>query len=77
MTSFEVSRGRLASLIGKRFVDVGLRVDFAGIQSLFAFILLTHKIMILFYIGILLGIVWTARFIVLPSKKTENEDKSG
>ena len=82
VTSFVVSRGRVASLVGKRFVVVGLRVDFAGIQSLFAFILLTHKIMILFYIGILLvrgtlGIVWTARFILLPSKKTENEDKSG
>ena len=83
MTSFTVSRGGLASLVGKRFVVVGLRVDFTGIQSLFAFILLTHKkIMILFYIGILLvrgtlGIVWMARFILLPSKKTENEDKSG
>ena len=50
VTSFAVSRGRLASLVGKRFVVVGLRVDFARIQSLFAFILLTHKFMILFYI---------------------------
>ena len=31
---------------------VGLRVYFAGIQSLFAFILLTHKIMIVFCIGV-------------------------
>ena len=82
MTSHAVSRGRLAPLVGKRFVVVGLRVYFAGIQSLFAFILLTHRIMILFYIAILLvrgtlGIVWKARFILLPSKKKENEEKSG
>ena len=50
MTSHAVSRGRLAPLVGRRFVVVGLRVYFAGIQSLFAFILLTHKIMILFCI---------------------------
>ena len=51
MTSFDVSRGRLESLVGKRFVVVWLRVYFAGIQSLFAFISLIHKIMILFCIG--------------------------
>ena len=51
MTSFDVSRGRLESLVGKRFVVVWLRVYFARIQSLFAFISLTHKIMILFCIG--------------------------
>ena len=52
MTSFDVSRGRLESLVGKRFVVVWLRVYFAGIQSLFAFFSLTHKIMILFCIGV-------------------------
>ena len=46
VTSFDVSRGRLESLVGKRFVVVWLRVYFAGIQSLFAFISLIHKIMI-------------------------------
>ena len=51
MTSHTMSRGHLAPLVGRRFVVVGLRVYFAGIQSLFAFILLTHKIMILFCIG--------------------------
>ena len=51
VTSFDVSRGRLESLVGKRFVVVWLRVYFAGIQSLFAFISLIHKIMILFCIG--------------------------
>ena len=51
VTSFDVSRVRLESLVGKRFVVVWLCVYFAGIQSLFAFISLTHKIMILFCIG--------------------------
>ena len=51
VTSFDVSRGRLESLVGKRLVVVWLRVYFAGIQSLFAFISLIHKIMILFCIG--------------------------
>ena len=52
--SHAMSRVHLARLVGRRFVVVGLCVYFAGIQSLFAFILLTHKIMILFcsgYIG--------------------------
>ena len=43
MTSHAVSRGRLAPLVGRRFVVVGLRMYFVGIQSLFAFISLTHK----------------------------------
>ena len=51
MTSFAVSRGRLESLVGKRFAAGGLRMYFAGIHSLFAFILLTNKIMIIFCIG--------------------------
>ena len=78
MTSHAVSRGRLAPLVGRRFVVVRLRVYFDGIQSLFAFILLRHTIMILFYCHIIgagyitLGIVWTARFILLPSKKKES-----
>ena len=42
---------RLASLVGNRFAAGGLRVCFAGIHSLFAFILLTNKIMIMFCIG--------------------------
>ena len=74
VTSFDVSRGRLESLVGKRFVVVWLRVYFAGIQSLFAFISLTHKITILFCIGA--GyIARTARFILLPSKKKEKRIK--
>ena len=42
MTSHTMSHGHLAPLVGRRFVVVGLRVYFAGIQSLFAFILLTQ-----------------------------------
>ena len=51
MTSHVVSRGRLASLVGKIFAAGGLRVYFAGMHILFAFILLTNKIMIMFCIG--------------------------
>ena len=48
--SHAVSRGSLASVVGNRFAAGRLRVYFARIHSLFAFILLTHKIMILFCI---------------------------
>ena len=48
VTSHAVSRGHLAPLVGRRFVVVGLRVYFAGIQSLYkiinSFILLTHNL---------------------------------
>ena len=84
MTSHAVSRGHLAPLVVRRFVVVRLRVYFDGIQSLFAFILLmcTHDHDFVLYCHILLvrgtlGIVWTARFILLLSKKRENEEKSG
>ena len=43
VTSFAVSCGHLESLVGKRFAAGGLRVYFAGIHSLFAFILLTNN----------------------------------
>ena len=52
MTSHAVSRGHLAPLAGKRFVAGGLRGYFGWIHALFTFILLTHKIMILFCIGV-------------------------
>ena len=51
MTSHAVSCGRLAYLVGKRFGAGGLRMYYAGIHSLFAFILLTNKIMIMFCFG--------------------------
>ena len=50
MTPHAVSRDRLAPLVGKRVLALGVCVHFAGIQSSFAFILLTHIIMILFCI---------------------------
>ena len=70
MTSHAVSHGRLAPLVVRRFVVVWLRVYFAGIQSLFAFILLTHKIMILFCIDAgYIGHCVDGSFYFLPSKK--------
>ena len=78
MTSFAVSRGRLESLVGKRFAAGGLRVYFAGIHSLFAFILLTNKIMIMFCIGAEYiehcSDGWFYFFII---QKRENEDNFG
>ena len=70
MTSFTVSRGGLASLVGKRCVAGGLRVYFAGIHSLFALILLTYKIMTMFCIGAgYIGHCVTARFIFFIIQK--------
>ena len=72
--SFGVSRGRQESLVGKRFVVVWLRVYFAGIQSLFAFISLTHKIMILFCIGagyIARCVDGSFYFVTIKKKKTK------
>ena len=53
VTSYAVSRGHPAPLVGKRFLAGGLHVTciFAWIHALFALlILLTHKIMIMFCI---------------------------
>ena len=78
VTSHAVAHGRLAPLVGRRFVVVGLRVYFAGIQSLFAFILLTHKIMILFCIGAgYIGHCVDGSFYLVTIQKRENEEKSG
>ena len=52
VTSHAVSRGRPATLVGKRFLVGGLRVYFASIHALFTFILLTHNIMIMFYTSV-------------------------
>ena len=56
MTSHTVSRGCLAALVGRRFLRDGLCVYFADIRSLFAFILLTYRIMIIFCVGV--GYIW-------------------
>ena len=61
MTSHAVSRGRLASLVGKRFAAGGLRVYFARIHSLFAFILLTYNmIQDHDYVLYLCGVHWAS-----------------
>ena len=53
MTSHAMAHGRLAPLVGRRFVVVGLRVYFAGIRSLFAFILLTQdRDFVLYWCGV-------------------------
>ena len=78
VTLFAVSRGRLESLVGKRFAAGGLRVYFAGIHSLFAFISLTNKIMIMFCIGSEYiehcSDGWFYLFII---QKRENEENFG
>ena len=79
VTLHAVSRGRLAPLVGRRFFVVGLYVYFAGIQSLFAFISLTHKIMNLFCIGAgYIGHCVDGSFYFVTIKKGNfNEEKSG
>ena len=78
MTSFAVSRGRMESPVGKRFAAGGLRVYFAGIHSLFAFILLTNKIMIMFCIGAeYIEHCSDGWFNFLIIQKRENEDNFG
>ena len=68
----------MESLVGKRFAAGGLRVYFAGIHSLFAFILLTNKIMIMFCIGAEYiehcSDGWFYFFII---QKRENEENFG
>ena len=78
MTSFAVSRGHLESLVGKRFVAGGLCVYFAGILSLFAFILLTQKIMIMFCVGAgYIGYCVDGSFYFFIIQKRKNEENSG
>ena len=78
VTSFAVSRGRLESLVGKRFAAGGLRVYFAGIHSLFAFILFTNKIMIMFCIGAeYIEHCSDSSFYFFIIQKRENEENFG
>ena len=76
VTSHAVSRGRLASVVGKRFAAGGLRVYFAGIHSLFAFILLTNKIMICIGAGYI-GHCLDGSFYFFIIQKRENEENFG
>ena len=78
VTSNALTRGRLASLVGKRFAAGGLRLYFAGIHSLFTFILRTHKSMIMFCIGAeYIEHCVDGSFCFVIIQKMENEENSG
>ena len=79
MTSFAVSRGHPAPLVGKRFWLVGSACIFAWIHALFTLILLTYKIMIMFCIcvGVPLALCRRLVLVCYHPKQMENEDNSG
>ena len=71
MTSYAVSRGHPAPLVGKRLVADGLRVYF-GRDSYLVCIHFAHTQdhdYVLYLCGGTSGIVWTVRFSLLSSKK--------
>ena len=79
MTSYAVSRGHPAPLVGKIFLAGGLRVYFC-LDSCLVYINFAHTQdhdYVLYLCGGTSGIVWTARFSLLSSKKIENEENSG
>ena len=79
MTSYAVSRGHPAPLVGKRFLADGLRVYFC-LDSCLVYIKFAHTQdhdYVPYLCGDTYGIVWTARFSLLSSKKNENEENSG
>ena len=79
VTSYAVSRGHPAPLVGKRFLAGGLRVYFC-LDSCLVYINFAHTQdhdYVLYLCGGTSGIVWTARFSLLSSKKIENEENSG
>ncbi len=79
VTSFAVSRGHPAPLVGKRLLAGGLRVYFC-LYSCLVYINFAHTQdhdYVLYLCGGTSGIVWTARFSLLSSKKMENEENSG
>ena len=76
MTSYAVSRGHPAPLVGKRLLADGLSVHF-GLDSYLVYIHFAHTQhhdYILYLCGGTAGIVWTVRFSLLSSKKMENEE---
>ena len=79
VTSFAVSRGHPAPLVGKRFWLVGSACIFAWIHALFTLILLTYKIMIMFCIcvGVPLALCRRLVLVCYHPKQMENEDNSG
>ena len=79
MTSYAVSRGHPAPLVGKRFLGDGIRVYFC-LDSCLVYINFAHTQdhdYVLYLHGGTSGIVWMARFSLLSSKKMENEENSG
>ena len=71
MTSYAVSRGHPAPLVGKRVLAGGLRVYFC-LDSFLVYINSAHTQdhdYGLYLCGGTAGIVWTARFSLLSSKK--------
>ena len=78
MTSYVVSRGHPAPLVGKRFLAGALRVYFC-LDSCLVYINFAHTQdhdYVLYVCGGTSCIVWTARFSLLSSKKIENEENS-
>ena len=76
MTSYAVSRGHPAPLVGKRLLADGLSVYF-GLDSYLVYIHFAHTQhhdYILYLCGGTSGIVWTVRFSLLSSKKMQNEE---
>ena len=79
VTSFAVSRGHPAPLVGKRFLAGGLRVYFC-LDSCLVYINFAHTQdhdYVLYLCGGTSGVGWTACFSLLSSKKMENEENSG
>ena len=77
MTSYTVSRGHPAPLVGKRFLAGELRVYFC-LDSCFVYINFAHTQdhdYVLYLCGGTSGIVWTARFSVLSSNKNGKRRK--
>ena len=78
MTSYAVSRGHPAPLVGKRFLAGGLRVYFC-LDSCLVYINFDHTQdhdYVLYLCGGTSGTVWTARFSLLSSNQMENEENS-
>ena len=77
MTSFAVSRGHPAPLVGKRFLAGGLRVYFC-LDSCLVYINFAHTQdhdYVLYLCGGTSGVVWTACFSLLSSKKKGKQRK--
>ena len=77
MTSYHVSRGHPAPLVGKRFLAGGLRVYFC-LDSCLVYINFAHTQdhdYGLYLCGGTSGIVWTACFSLLSSKKNGKRRK--